>query len=206
MRKTNEENLQVRVENLLKTKRLPMVTLDVRWHKMFPPGKKTPDIMRAEENLTNLLKKQSKLDSDIKELKKLKKRLMDEIVYEMSTITNNDDIKRQRKMDKTQKLIADINSKLENAIDDESLMPNEIRRANEALILVGIKDIYLNFQSNEEYIENVNKWIGEMRIEIKKRLLLKQEKEELNTTIYTFLHDLLGKEFMEIYDDLHNKK
>lgn len=42
-----------------------------------------------------------------------------------------------------------------------------------------------------------------MRVELKKKVLIKQDKELKNTEIYSYMHDLLGPDMIEIFD---NKK
>ena len=44
-------------------------------------------------------------------------------------------------------------------------------------------------------------WINETRMELKKRILIKQDKETKNTEIYNYMHDLLGPEMMEVFDN-----
>ena len=53
-------------------KRLPIVILDERWHRLFPEKEKTSEIRKLEKNLNELLKRQGQITNDLKALKKIK--------------------------------------------------------------------------------------------------------------------------------------
>lgn len=44
----------------------------------------------------------------------------------------------------------------------------------------------------------------EVRIELKKRLIRKQEMEQRNNAIYSYMHDVFGAEVIEIFDMKYN--
>ena len=52
-----------------------------------------------------------------------------------------------------------------------------------------------------EYIQKLAAWIEVTRTELKRRIIIKQDKEIANTNIYTYMHDLLGPEMMEVFDN-----
>ena len=64
----------------LEHKKLPLLVLDQKWHRLFAIHGKTDEIRNAETELNNLLARQGKLNSDLKDYKKVKNQLMDEIV------------------------------------------------------------------------------------------------------------------------------
>ena len=67
-------------EHILQDKKIPLLTLDNKWHMLFGTAETTLTIKRLEEQLNNLLKKQGRLNTETKDIRRLKKRLMDEIV------------------------------------------------------------------------------------------------------------------------------
>ena len=64
-------------EEALAGKNIPILTLDNTWHRLFTQTEPTPAIKALEEELNGLLKEQGKINSDSKDIKALKKRLMD---------------------------------------------------------------------------------------------------------------------------------
>ena len=71
---------RVEFNSIIKNKKLPILTLDARWHALFPDEKKNVRIKLLEQKVNKLLKTQGKLVNDIKDMKKLKKSLVSDIV------------------------------------------------------------------------------------------------------------------------------
>ena len=96
MKKNATENIPV--EELLKGKKIPILVLDQRWHKLFPGGKKPADIQVLEKELNELLKEQGKRVNTIKGLKTGKKKLMDAIVSGMNEENSDKKKNKQQKL------------------------------------------------------------------------------------------------------------
>ena len=56
----------------LKGKKVPILTLDQKWHRLFAIHGKPEAVKELESELNELLKRQGKLNNDLKELKKKK--------------------------------------------------------------------------------------------------------------------------------------
>ena len=181
-------------------KHLPIVTLDERWHHLFPEKSKTAEIIRLEKQLNDLLKRQGQITNDLKAVKKIKADLMQEIVDNAETDKLSES-KRAKLMDRNQKLIMEAKEKIEALEDEEIEIPEKIRLANLELVMEGVEVCYQRIHQNYDDIQLLGKWINEMRIELKKRVLIKQDKEIKNTEIYSYMHDLLGPEMMEVFDN-----
>lgn len=199
----SEFSIEVIEKNLSRMK-IPILTLDERYNLVMPDKEKTPGIRKLEAKVNNLLKKQGKVTNNIKEVKKIKAKLMQEVMENMEGIT--DDPAYKKKMDRTQKLILEAKQKLEELEDAELELPRELQRANQELLLEFIQVCYGRLHSNREDIELLERWINEMRVELKKKLVIKQEKELKNADIYTYMHDLLGVELIQMFDDADSKK
>ncbi len=183
--------------------RIPILTLDERYNLVMQEKDKTLEIRKLETKVNSLLKKQGKVSTDIKEVKKIKAKLMQDVMDNMDAEGND---AQQKKMKKTQKLIQEANQKLEELEDAEFELPRELQRANQELLLEFIQLCYGRMHTNREDIDVLNRWINEMRVELKKKLVIKQEKELKNADIYTYMHDLLGPELIQMFDDADSKK
>jgi hypothetical protein len=104
--------------NLVKDKKLPILTLDNRWHELFTEEQKTPEIRELEQKVNNLLKRQGKLVNDIKDMKKLKSNLLNDIVENMDIGLDMQGKAKEKKLDKNKQYINELNSKLEKKIED----------------------------------------------------------------------------------------
>ena len=57
-------------------KNIPILTLDERWYHLINEKNKTDEIAYWEKQVNELLKKQGRINNDIKDIKKLKKQLI----------------------------------------------------------------------------------------------------------------------------------
>ena len=187
------------LESGLSKRKIPILILDERYNLVMPDKDKTPQIRKLEAKVAALLKKQGKVTNDIKEVKKIKARLMQDVVDNMDG--GGGESARQKKMNKTQKLIQEAKTKLEELEDSELVIPRELENANRELLLEFIQVCYGRMSTNKEDIELLDKWINEMRVELKKKLVIKQEKETKNSNIYAYMHDLLGPGLIQMFDE-----
>ena len=181
-------------------KNVPIVILDERWHQLFPEKDKTPEFKRLEINLGELLKRQGQITNDLKSLKKIKADLMKEIIDNSETDTISES-KREKLMARNQKLVLEAKDKIEELEQEEVEIPRKIRVANVALVVEGVDVCYKRIHQNYKDIQLLGKWINEMRVELKKKVLIKQDKEIKNNEIYSYMHDVLGPEVMELFDN-----
>lgn len=186
---------------MLRKKKLPIVILDERWHNLFMKTAKKPKISELEKKLGELLKFQGKVISDTKELKVAKQRLMEGIVANMESDNSSDTKFRDKKMKKSQQLIQEINDKLKQSDNEIAQLPYKIKEVNEQLVEASFDECYEKMFSNSETIQEVNSKINDMREELKRLVLLKQDLEEENTMIYSYMHDILGSDIMELMDE-----
>lgn len=194
----NEEELE-KIHTAVKNSNIPILVLDEKWHSLFKDKDKTPRIVELESALNEALKKQGQITNDLKELKKIKAKLIDEVMANMETLDS--DPKKQKVNAKNQKLIVEANEKIEQLEDEELEIPRVIREANIDLMMECVAVSFDRIRKNKSDIDLLNRYINETRIELKKKLLIKQSKETYNTETYSYLHDILGQEMMNIFDD-----
>lgn len=199
----HKEELE-KIYSIVKSKNIPILVLDEKWHTLFKDKDKTPRIAELEKRLNDALKKQGQVTNDLKELRKLKAKLIEGVVANMETLDS--DPKKQKINAKNQKLIVEANEKIEALEDEELEMPRIIREANVELMIECVTVSYDRIKKNKADIELLNRWINEMRIELKKKLLIKQDKEMKNSDTYAYLHDIFGQEIMEIFDKSDEEK
>lgn len=183
-----------------KNKKIPILTLDTRWHELFTGLDKPSEVKVLEEQLNDLMKRQGKLTSETKELKVLKKQLMAEIVQSMDTDTLSTKNKNEKKLEQNRRLIQEINEKLNNYEKELGELPYHIKSVNEELMMRSMAICYEELQENFNEIAKLNNWILQTREELKNKILEKRDLEDKNTTMYSYMHDLLGAEVMEIFD------
>ena len=177
-------------------KRIPVLTLDNKWYRLFNMMEPDRELKRLEDSLNSLLKLQGKMNTESKRFKKLKKKLMDEIVQLME----RSDSAAEKKIEENKRLIEECNAKLEEYEDKLLDIPKEIDRANYALMVRTMEMCYEVLKINEKEINEIGEWITQIRIELKKNIIRKQEKEIKNYELYSFMHDIFGADVVEIFD------
>lgn len=172
-------------------KNIPILTLDERWYHLINEKNKTDEIAYWEKQVNELLKKQGRINNDIKDIKKLKKQLINDVVENME----DDDSSRQKqkRMSQNQRLIQESNDKIASLEDELLEVPRELARANEKLLTETLKACYDRMNANTEDIEVLDKWINATRVKLKKNILINRIKKLLIIIcilLYTILSDL----------------
>ena len=187
----------------LQGRKIPILTLDNRWHRLFTQYNPSPQIKKLEKEINELLKRQGKLNTDVKEIKILKKRLMDEIVHLAEEVEQGKK-KSEKKLLENRKLITECNEKLEVYNDELLDLPAQINGINYNLMLCTMEICYEQIKSNTAEIKEIAEWITGIRKELKTKIIRKQEKEVLNNNLYQYMHQLFGGEVIEIFDMQYN--
>lgn len=188
----------------LKNKKIPILTLDVRWHEIFTEENKTPMLRELEQRVNQLLKQQGKLVNDIKDMKKLKNNLIKDIMVNMDIGNDLIGKAKEKKLDKNKQYIQELNEKINKAMDDLADIPYQIKEINDELMAESILICYERIAKNNDELSKVTKWIADIREELKAKILVKQDMEARNNVMYTYMHDILGAELMESFDQTHN--
>ncbi|MBP5385130.1 MAG: hypothetical protein J6Y57_09200 [Lachnospiraceae bacterium] len=193
-------------KNALVGKKIPVLILDPKWHKLFSKTGTTDEIKALEKQLQELLKRQGKLNNENKDLKRIKNNLMDEIVVNMDGIESRTDEQTGKKLEENKRLINEVNDKLEKNEDELMELPREIDRVNKELMIVTMDLCYEKLKVNTEEIEEIAAWIREVRVSLKKNILKKQNKEVNNAELYAYMHDIFGHDVMELFDMKYEPK
>lgn len=186
-----------RLDVIIKGRELPILTLDARWHELFPEDEKNTAIKELEHELNNLLKRQGKLINDIKKMKSTKKGLMKDIVVNMDIRSDILGKQKEKKLDINKRLISELNDKIKESTDELLDIPFRIKEVNEELMVESFKVCSARFKTNKKELTAIEKIIRGMRDELKVRILAKQDMETMNTRMYTYFHDILGADAME---------
>ncbi len=185
----------------LQDRNLPVCVLDEKWHKLFSLKGKPDDIADLEEELNGLLKKQGKINNDIKELKKLKTQLMQNIVSNMEgTHEENAGRKSSKMLDKDKRMLDEANKKLAEYDDDLLELPREIAAVNKELMMLTVEYCYEKLRINLSEIKEISGWIAQVRVDLKKNIIKKQNREINSRQIYAYMHGIFGAEMMDVFD------
>lgn len=181
---------------------LPILTLDPSWHALFVNGNKSSEVRRLERRLTDLLKQQGRLNNENRDMKGQKKRLMGRIFYNMSDMGEEND----RRKAKQREMIEEINMRVVQNEDVLGLLPEQIKRVNEELLLETLKTVYQQVEVNRERIGQLDDSIERIRAQLSARLLEKQNRENYNHEVFNSLKEIVGMKPVEIYEESRKKQ
>lgn len=185
----------------LEGKNIPILTLDNKWHQLFVRIEKTETIIAVENELNELLRRQGKLNSELKEIKALKKKLMDDIMVSADILDKDPNNKKEeKKLEESKRLLNDCNTKMEEDEDELIDLPRTIYKKNQELMLATMEICYDEIHENAREIEEISAWISEIRKELKKKIIRKQEGELKNKELYAYMHDIFGPSVIELFD------
>lgn len=185
----------------LKGKQIPILVLEPKWHRLFTIHGKNADITALEKELNELLALQGKVNSEIKDLKKVKATLMQNIMNNMEQSSEDAaDALSVRKQEENKRLIEEANEKLA-VLEDEALdIPIRIKEKNMNLMLVTMEYCYEKLRMNDISIKEISDWIKLIRVELKKNIIRKQNCEINNKEMYAYMHDIFGAQVIDIFD------
>lgn len=186
--------------------KIPILTLDSKWHQLFSQARPDKRLKRLEEKLNDLLKKQGKANTDMKDIRRLKKRLMQEILDNAQDACEGNDERAWRRAEENKRLITECNEKLRECEDELHEVPREIEQVNTELMLATMELCYSRLKENEKEIDEIATWVAQVREELKERLIRKQEMEQTNQELYSYMHDIFGANVIDIFDMKYQQK
>lgn len=188
---------QAFTDALAKTK-IPILVLDQKWHRLFALDGKPKEVQELESRLKEILERQGHLTQELKDLKKVKSSLMQNIVEHMDAEEDKENHSRQ--MDENKRLIEEVKEKI--AANEDALLeiPKEIQTYNDALMMETMNFCYDRLRTNYKEAEEIAEWIKKIRVELKKNIIRKQNREINNKEIYAYMHDIFGKDIINLFD------
>ena len=134
----------------------------------------------------------------------MNKKLSDEVcllAYEMGEHPTK---KQDKDMADHKRLINECNEKMDAYEEEMVELPRQISQLNNKLMLITMEVCYKKLQENTKELEEIEAWIGEIRRELKKKVVRKQEKEAMNHRLYSYMHDIFGADVIELFDMKYN--
>jgi flagellar biosynthesis component FlhA len=185
----------------LEGKSIPILTLDNKWHQLFTQTEMTPEIEQLADQLNALVERDGKIRSETKDIKKLKKKLLGEIVplRDKANKSGNSAAIEKEIQDRT-RLINDCNDRLDSHQDELLDLSREIYDVDYKLMIETMKVCYETLHENTDYIKTMDEWISKVRVELKKNVIRLQETEMENYNLYSYMHQIFGPEVIEIFD------
>ena len=184
----------------LEGKSIPILTLDNKWHQLFTQTDMTPEIEVLADELNSLVEKDGKLRSENKDIKRLKKKLLGEIVPLRDKANKSPSPAIEKEISERTRLINECNERLAGREEELLDLSREIYDVDYKLMLETMKACYERLHENTAEIKGLDEWISKVRIELKKNIIRLQESEMENYNLYSYMHQIFGPEVVDIFD------
>ena len=188
-------------QNALTGVHVPVLVLDQKWHRLFAISGKPENVKALEVEVNELLATQGKLNEELKTLKKVKANLMANIMENMQGAEHQDQTTNEVKnLDDDKRLMEETNAKID--ADNDALLDaqEQLVAKNTALMMATMQFTYNKLRTNSDEIRQISEWIADVRVKLKKNIIKKQNREINNKEIYGYMHDIFGKEVVELFD------
>ena len=176
--------------------KVPMLILDQKWHRLFALGGKPDDVKELETKEGDLLKREAELKKELKDLKKVKENLMASV---MSNMEGTSDLV-SKKLDEDKRLLEECNARIDSNEDELLDIPNQTEDVNRELMLKTMDYCYDKLRTNSEEAEEITNWIKDVRVQLKKNVIRKHNREINNKQIYSYMHDVFGMDVLNLFD------
>ena len=197
-RKPEREKMDRKV---LRRNDISLLILDERWNKLFVTSEKTPQIAECEEKVKELLKEQSRLLTESKEIATAKKQCMDRIIKLTTAVFDEENNEAKKEMQQCEKEIKRINERTVKIDEDLDGIPDRIKDANLELLESTVNLVYFKIRSDQKRVEELVVLIEETREKLKAYIDEKETLSQDHTDTYSYFHDLLGGEELERLDE-----
>jgi hypothetical protein len=188
-------------KSALINKTIPNLTLDQKWHRLFAIHGKPDEVKELEAKINGLIATEARLNQRLKELKKLKSQLLNNIVQNMDNSKEGEALAlREKKQEENKRLVDEANQKIDECEDELADIPFQIREANEELMLRSMDYFYEKLRVNRAESLEIEEWINQVRVDLKKNIIRKQNRDINNREIYEYLHDIFGASVIDIFD------
>lgn len=186
--------------NILQKNSISLLILDERWNGLFKNIEKTPDIILLEEKLKELLKTQSRLIAESKEISVRKKKCMEKIIQLTPDVFDKKMESAKNEMNDCQNEINKANKRAGEIESQLLVIPNQLEEVNIELLEKVVYLVYFKIRSNQLRVKELEDLIEVTRQKLKEYIDEKETLSEDDTDIYSYFHDLLGPEELEKLD------
>lgn len=193
------KNIDIK-ENIIRRNRIPVLIYTTDWIQLFS-NHRTKGMQKTIDRLESLLSKEKDLEEELKEVEKKKKLLMSKILHLSNELNENSNNAVISMLEKTQKEILSINSRIPQILEELEDIPFEIDKQNTILLKDTIKRAYDMINEYKQESEITQSEIIKIRQSLAGLIQKKVDLEESVNKLYSYLHGIMGAAEMEKLDE-----
>ena len=181
----------------LRQNNITRLTIDERWMKLFVNIPMSPEILKAQEEMNELIKNEAMLRNEQDNLEPGKKRCMNLIMglTKQAFEDNNDEAKS--KLKDCKKEIERINERINKILEDIEKTSDTLRDANAKLLNDTVGYIFTTIKNNKDRSHSIR---DELAVLVQKETELKTELDSINldwTSFAVNFTELIGTDLVK---------
>ena len=187
-------------DNIVRRNKIPTLIYVPEWIQLFS-GNKSRSMQKIIARLEALIARNKECDSELYNLEKRKKMVMNKILYLSKDINENNDKTALSKMEEAEKEIKEINRKIPVLLEELESIPKRINDMNTQLLKETIKKAYELINESRSEAEKCQEQVNDLRQKLAELIQKKVDMEERVNKLYLFIHGMIGADEMESLDE-----
>jgi methyl-accepting chemotaxis protein len=187
-------------DNIVRRNKIPTLIYVPEWIQLFS-GNKSRSMQKIIARLEALIARNKECDSELYNLEKRKKMVMNKILYLSKDINENNDKTALSKMEEAEKEIKEINRKIPVLLEELESIPKQINDMNTQLLKETIKRAYELINESRSESEKCQEQVNDLRQKLAELIQKKADMEERVNKLYLFIHGMIGADEMESLDE-----
>lgn len=187
-------------DNIVRRNKIPILIYVPEWIQLFS-GNKSRSMQKIIARLEALIARNKECDSELYNLEKRKKMVMNKILYLSKDINENNDKTALSKMEEAEKEIKEINRKISVLLEELESIPKQINDMNTQLLKETIKRAYELINESRSESEKCQEQVNDLRQKLAELIQKKADMEERVNKLYLFIHGMIGADEMESLDE-----
>jgi chromosome segregation ATPase len=187
-------------DNIIKRNKIPILIYVPEWIQLFS-GNKSRNMQKIISGLEVLIARNKECDSELYNLEKRKKTVMNKILYLSKDINENNNKTALSKMAEAEKEILEINKKIPVLLEELESIPERINDMNTQLLKETIKKAYELIKESRSEAEKCQVQVNDLRQKLAELIQRKVDMEERVNKLYLFIHGMIGADEMESLDE-----
>ncbi len=187
-------------DNIVRRNKIPTLIYVPEWIQLFS-GNKSRSMQKIIARLEVLIARNKECDSELYNLEKRKKMVMNKILYLSKDINENNDKTALSKMEEAEKEIKEINRKIPVLLEELESIPKQINDMNTQLLKETIKRAYELINESRSESEKCQEQVNDLRQKLAELIQKKADMEERVNKLYLFIHGMIGADEMESLDE-----
>ena len=187
-------------DNIVRRNKIPTLIYVPEWIQLFS-GNKSRSMQKIIARLEALIARNKECDSELYNLEKRKKMVMNKILYLSKDINENNDKTALSKMEEAEKEIKEINRKIPVLLEELESIPKQINDMNTQLLKETIKRAYELINESRSESEKCQEQVNDLRQKLAELIQKKADMEERVNKLSLFIHGMIGADEMESLDE-----